>query len=311
MEKIYNASDDITANEILEEMKTQGIQAYVMDSGAGQYMKIVQGFSVYGKDIYVESEAVEKAKEILKNFKKDEKKKHKSYTKKNIVAAVILAISAFMLIVFLIMSNVKAAPEITIDISKKQVMSIQLKNYNKTSEINNRDIIDEIVSNITGLTVKENRWIKIPKNPSGKSDVTVSLYDENKNLIHKVVFSGEDVLYLDDVRCSIIENTYAKKKIKDIMSYCKKTLPELNEGKVLTIDGENVDIKDSEIITEYNKMVDAKPIADEEMKSDSEKTIKITTTFDEVITLFYEENEVYIDYEYDGESAKFMFGMAD
>ncbi len=195
----------------------------------------------------------------------------------------------------------------SINMTDKQVMSIEIKRLNKNSEINNSDIIDEIVADISNIKIKENRWIKIPKNPSGKSDVIVTLRDENKNIIHKLVFSSEDELYLDGIRYSVIGNTNVKENIKEFMSYCNKTLSKIDEEKVLEIDAKNVDKDNKEIINEYNKMVNAKPIREEDMKSDSEKIVKITTMFDETITIFYYDQEVYIEYDYKGEASNFLY----
>lgn len=70
---VYNAKDDIEANWLMSILEEEGIQCYSRDSGSGEYMKITCGFSVFGKDIYVEEDCAERAKAIvLKNLQKEE-----------------------------------------------------------------------------------------------------------------------------------------------------------------------------------------------------------------------------------------------
>lgn len=66
--KIYNASDSLEANRIVEILKENDISAYTMESGSGSYLAIQQGFSIYGQDIYVSIDDKEKAQEIVDEF---------------------------------------------------------------------------------------------------------------------------------------------------------------------------------------------------------------------------------------------------
>ena len=66
--KIYNASDSLEANRIIEILKENDITAYSIESGSGSYLAIQQGFSVFGQDIYVTEEDKEKAQEIINEF---------------------------------------------------------------------------------------------------------------------------------------------------------------------------------------------------------------------------------------------------
>lgn len=42
--KIYNASDSLEANRIIEILKENNITAYSIESGSGSYLAIQQGF---------------------------------------------------------------------------------------------------------------------------------------------------------------------------------------------------------------------------------------------------------------------------
>ena len=66
--KIYNASDSLEANRIIEILKENNITSYSIESGSGSYLAIQQGFSVFGQDIYVTEEDKEKAQEIINEF---------------------------------------------------------------------------------------------------------------------------------------------------------------------------------------------------------------------------------------------------
>ena len=67
--KIYNAGDNFEIDRVVELLKEKDIECYIMESGIGGYLAIQQGFSIYGKDIYVLEENKEKAEEIIKKFK--------------------------------------------------------------------------------------------------------------------------------------------------------------------------------------------------------------------------------------------------
>ena len=69
--KIYNAGDNFEIDRVVELLKEKDIECYIMESGIGGYLAIQQGFSIYGKDIYVLEENKEKAEEIIKKFKED------------------------------------------------------------------------------------------------------------------------------------------------------------------------------------------------------------------------------------------------
>ena len=69
--KIYNAGDNFEVDRIVELLKDNDIECYIMESGIGGYLAIQQGFSIYGKDIYVLEEDADKAKELINKFKDD------------------------------------------------------------------------------------------------------------------------------------------------------------------------------------------------------------------------------------------------
>ena len=63
--KLYNAKDELEANMIASILKESGIECLIQDVGAGQYLNISMGFTVYGKDIYVDEGQYEAAKVII------------------------------------------------------------------------------------------------------------------------------------------------------------------------------------------------------------------------------------------------------
>lgn len=63
--KVYNAADQIEAARILSFLKEEGIPCYSAGADVGEYMEISQGFSMYGRDIMVDRQDAERAKEII------------------------------------------------------------------------------------------------------------------------------------------------------------------------------------------------------------------------------------------------------
>lgn len=95
--KIYNAQDRIEAERVLSELKKEGIECYTMDADVGEYMRIVEGFSVYGCDIYVKEDEKEKAQSVIddlillqKQELEKEEKPVKKMDKRRIIAVVLL-----------------------------------------------------------------------------------------------------------------------------------------------------------------------------------------------------------------------------
>ncbi|MCI8306797.1 MAG: DUF2007 domain-containing protein [Lachnospiraceae bacterium] len=63
--KVYNASDEIDAQRVLSLLDSNNIKAYIRDSGPGSFLEITRGFSVYGKDIYVDERDAPDALSLL------------------------------------------------------------------------------------------------------------------------------------------------------------------------------------------------------------------------------------------------------
>lgn len=65
MKKIYNARDEIEANMLESYLESAGIAAYSQESGSGEYLKISGGFSVFGRDVFVDDADEEEARKIV------------------------------------------------------------------------------------------------------------------------------------------------------------------------------------------------------------------------------------------------------
>lgn len=66
--KLFNAENEREADLLLTSLKSEGIACYAQDAGAGGYLTITSGFSVFGKDIYVEQRDQERARAILQDI---------------------------------------------------------------------------------------------------------------------------------------------------------------------------------------------------------------------------------------------------
>lgn len=95
--KIYNARDRIEAERVLSELKKEGIECYTMDADVGEYMRIVEGFSVFGCDVFVREEDEKKAKTVVEDLiflqkeeEPQEEQKPGKWDKRRIVAGILL-----------------------------------------------------------------------------------------------------------------------------------------------------------------------------------------------------------------------------
>ncbi|MBU9728444.1 putative signal transducing protein [Diplocloster modestus] len=66
--KIYSAEDRVQADIILEVLKKNDIPAFRQGLGSGGIMDIYGGNSIYGEDIIVDSDDVERALEVLRTI---------------------------------------------------------------------------------------------------------------------------------------------------------------------------------------------------------------------------------------------------
>lgn len=63
--KIYNARDEMEANQIISALELENIPCCMMQAGSGDWMKMTQGFSVYGIDLYVDERDAAYARTII------------------------------------------------------------------------------------------------------------------------------------------------------------------------------------------------------------------------------------------------------
>lgn len=105
--------DETEASYILELLISEGIYAYTKDPGSGEYMRITQGYSVYGKNIYVEEINREAAERVILEWLERKKILPEDeisyripwYRNRRLVARGILVGTAIAWIVVLILSS--------------------------------------------------------------------------------------------------------------------------------------------------------------------------------------------------------------
>jgi hypothetical protein len=69
MVKLWNGLDHTKEQEILEKLLQNGITCFVKEDGAGEYMRIAMGFSLSGRNIYVDEKDAKKASRLLGEMK--------------------------------------------------------------------------------------------------------------------------------------------------------------------------------------------------------------------------------------------------
>ncbi|SDB15881.1 putative signal transducing protein [Eubacterium oxidoreducens] len=68
MKELITVNDDLLAESLLSELKKSNIPGYISHEGAGQYLKILTGNSIYGKTICVNETDYERAVKLLKQL---------------------------------------------------------------------------------------------------------------------------------------------------------------------------------------------------------------------------------------------------
>ncbi len=69
--KVTSAANDIDAGLIMNLLINNNIPCFKKDNGAGGYMNVYMGYSVYGEDIYVDRRDYEAALELINSLKPD------------------------------------------------------------------------------------------------------------------------------------------------------------------------------------------------------------------------------------------------
>lgn len=64
--KIVSVDNTVNANLVLNLLRNNEIPCYAKDNGIGSYMNIYMGYSIFGKEIYVDKSDYEHAIEVLK-----------------------------------------------------------------------------------------------------------------------------------------------------------------------------------------------------------------------------------------------------
>jgi len=68
---LYNIREEFKAINAKSLLEDNNIPVLIKSKGSGEYLKLVQGISFYGFDLYVHREKAEEAKEILESILKD------------------------------------------------------------------------------------------------------------------------------------------------------------------------------------------------------------------------------------------------
>ena len=109
---IYNAKDAIEAQRLSDILKAADIPTILVDTAAGGTVKLIQGFSVYGTEIYVREDDADRAVQILRDelgeeFQEDEAEqetvKQPWYRNPRVIARIILVVALIGLLAGFIM----------------------------------------------------------------------------------------------------------------------------------------------------------------------------------------------------------------
>lgn len=66
--KVANVQDHIQAEMMMNLLHNNGIESYKKEQGAGDYLNVYMGYSVFGAELYVNEKDEENAREILRDI---------------------------------------------------------------------------------------------------------------------------------------------------------------------------------------------------------------------------------------------------
>ncbi len=72
MELLTTAHDDVELSILKSILEDEGIPCLTQDRGSGSSVRLITGYSMYGTDILVPADCLEKAKEILDAYRNAE-----------------------------------------------------------------------------------------------------------------------------------------------------------------------------------------------------------------------------------------------
>ncbi len=105
--KVFSTVNEVEMQMVVNLLTDSGISCVKKDEGSGEYMRLYMGTSFYAKEIYVDRQDYEKAKEIIENYQEtvveekekeiDEKETKQSDYKRKTIQKRIIALSILMI----------------------------------------------------------------------------------------------------------------------------------------------------------------------------------------------------------------------
>lgn len=105
--KVFSTVDEMEIQMIMNLLTDSGIPCVKKDEGSGEYMRLYMGTSFYAKEIYVDRQDYEKAKEMIENYQEtvveekeeeiDEKETQQSDYKRKMMQKRMVALSILMI----------------------------------------------------------------------------------------------------------------------------------------------------------------------------------------------------------------------
>lgn len=180
-------------------------------------------------------------------------------------------------------NNVKT--NVKIDIPKENISYMEIRKRSHNYIIKNPEKIMEIIQYIN------NEPLMSAKQESKYSSnrYNICIYSDNE-ILTDIQISDERLFYKKAY--DIVNTGELMKKIEDILSYCKISLPEIGY-RINRFETSGIELSQEKAINEYNSLVNAMPIRENEFKT-SDTYYFIRTFNDEDIYVYYVGDEKYI-----------------
>lgn len=226
--------------------------------------------------------------------------------KKQRIVILIVSLAIFISFGEIVFINHKPHSK-TFELNTDDINYLKIVHHGADYIITNKEKILEVMQGFVDIKIQEySRYEKLKDKFSLYGDKNFyKIYccsdSEGKEALYENFYvagqSGSNVLMFNGIKYHIISKTDIRQMLAKVTTYCKKPLPNLTVGNIRNVKatGYDKEISSEEAFRIYGEVLNAKPITVSDFQT-SEKSVMITTYDDEIITIFFVGDFMYIKY---------------
>lgn len=226
--------------------------------------------------------------------------------KKQRIVILIVSLVIFISFGVIVFINHKTDSK-TFELNTDDINYLKIVHHGTDYIITNKEKIVEVMQGFVDIKIQEySRYEKLKDKFSVYGDKNFyKIYccsdTEGKEVLYENFYvagqSSNNVLVFNGIKYHIISATDIRQMLAKVTTYCKKPLPNLTVGNIMNVKatGYDKEISSEEAFQIYGEVLNAKPITVSDFQT-SEKSVMITTYDDEIITIFFVGDVMYIKY---------------